>query len=510
LASRRGLQAVQLLPSYLADARQVQQYHPDTAPHGALQLGVAESQLLTDLLLPALNPTTTNTAITLTPDCIYYQPTHGRPGTRQAMASYMTDLLHLPGKKHDSSNTESSLSLDVDGLVVGAGCNAVLENLCLCLAEAGDAVLVPTPYYAAFEFDLVARAQLHVQAVKTQSSNYMDLTDNESTTTMSSTSTATDIQEATAVDGSSSLWLDPSLYYPTAAALDAAYEEAAQAGHPPKILLLSHPHNPLGICYPKHVLQECIEWCLQNQVHLVSDEIYAGSVYNNDSSNKSLQQQGQQQAAFHSILSVAAGMDTSTTSDGIGLGIGPYIHWVYAMSKDFALSGMRVGVAYSENPAIRLPLQKLNDLCQISSQTQVWVETMMQKQVPTADGTAMTSWPEYFRNENHKRLRHRCNQLTLCLEECGIPYLPPTSGLFCWVDLSAYLPLNGNDAERERALYLELVQEFGLLFTPGDSMNNEEPGFFRIVYTAASDDEFALGLERLRKFAAAKREQELR
>ena len=45
-----------------------------------------------------------------------------------------------------------------DGIILGAGCNAVLENLCMCLAEPGDAVMIPTPYYAAFEFDLAARA----------------------------------------------------------------------------------------------------------------------------------------------------------------------------------------------------------------------------------------------------------------------------------------------------------------------------------------------------------------
>ena len=59
--------------------------------------------------------------------------------------------------------------------------------------------------------------------------------------------------------------------------------------------------------------------------------------------------------------------------------------------------------------------------------------------------------------------------------------------------------------ERERALYLELLKDYGLLFTPGRSMQNELPGFFRCVFTAASDQEFALGMERLRKYVAEKR-----
>lgn len=430
--SRRGQDAVKLLPSYLADARSVEKYSPAT-PHGALQLGVAESQLCEDWLVPALNED-----VALDAGCIYYQPTPGRPGTKQAMSKYIEELMGL-----------SEGQLDPEAFVVGAGCNAVLENLSMCLAEQGEAVMIPKPYYAAFEFDLVARAGLHVQPVS--------------------------IQEHHPISDP----LDPSIYYPTSASLDAAYNKAVEDGHPPRILLLSHPHNPLGVCYPEETLLECIEWCQSRRVHLVSDEIYAGSVYRPE------------KAGFKSILQVAQ-------KNG---GLGPYVHWVYAMSKDFALSGLRVGAAYSENTEILQPMQKLNDLCQISSQTQVWTETMLTKMI---DGQ---TWSSAFRQENHRRLETRCAALTACLDECGIPYLTPTSGLFCWIDLSGHLPSDPgkSDSERERELYLSLVKDFGLLLTPGDSMHNERPGFFRIVFTAASDEEFALGLERFRKFAQASR-----
>lgn len=432
ICSRRGQQAVKLLPSYLADARSVEKYSPET-PNGALQLGVAESQLCEDWLVPALN----RHEVALDASCIYYQPTPGRPGLRSAMANYIEELVGLPAGQ-----------LDPEGFVVGAGCNAVLENLCLCLAEPGEAVMIPKPYYAAFEFDLVARAGLYVQPVSIQ-------------------------EYHPALETS-----DPSIYYPTTASLDAAYNKALEDGHAPRILLLSHPQNPLGICYPKETILECLDWCESKQVHLVSDEIYAGSVYRPEI------------AGFKSILELAASRKE---------GLGPFVHWVYSLSKDFATSGLRVGSAYSENMDIRLPMQKLNDLCQISSQTQVWTESLLSKTENSQ------SWTSAFREENHRRLNARCEALTACLDECGIPYLTPTSGLFCWIDLSQYLPTGTemSDAERERELYLRLVKEFGLLLTPGDSMKNERPGFFRIVFTAATDEEFQLGLERFRKFAEA-------
>jgi len=299
--SRRGRDAVRLLPSYLADARSVPRYDREKNPNGALQLGVAESLILEDWLIPALNWESSNTAIPS--DAIYYQPTQGRLDFRTAMASYVEDLMGLANGR-----------LKLDGLVVGAGCNAVLENLCFTLAEIGDTVLIPTPYYAAFEFDLVARAGLKVQPVTT-----MDFHSPENT-------------------------MNPGAkYFPNAASLEAAYQRAIKSGSEPRILLISHPNNPLGICYPPSVVEECIAWCRMRRIHLISDEIYAGSIFRNES-------------GFISALALADEPDK---------GLGPYVHWVYALSKDFALSGLRVGAVYTENENILLPLQKLNDLCQV-------------------------------------------------------------------------------------------------------------------------------------------------
>lgn len=463
--SSRGRSAVGLLPTYLSDARAVEKYHPENCPNGALQLSVAENQMLEDLLVPAYSKFSVgrNDSEAHSPfyaDQIYYQPTQGRPGLRRSMAHFLRKMLKLP----------SSAVLCEDNLIMGAGCNAVLENLVFCLAEHGDPVLVPTPYYAAFEFDLVARAGLQIIPVETEL-NF-------------------NVHGGAAAESPeySVSALVEKAYFPTPASLDAAYAASLeQTGRKPRILLLSHPNNPLGICYPKEVLSDCISWARENEVHLISDEIYAGSVY--------------KPSNFHSALSIAA--DNPNGAKDM-LGIGPYVHFVYALSKDFASSGLRVGVAYTENDSIVLPLQKLNDLCQISSQTQLLVENMLSG-----------DWAMSFLEENQSRIRNRSNLLTGTLDELDIPYLEPDSGLFVWMDFRQFLPeLDENVSQeaqkgpRERALYLELMHEFGLLFTPGLSMRNLEPGFFRCVFTAASDGEFKLALERLKTFVQSKRDNQ--
>jgi len=530
LSSSRAQNAIALLPTYLLDARSVTKFHPVNAPNGALQLSVAENQLselpvggvtavvenggsaavesdgeevtLVQVLSqlasstvarPSDDTSSSASSLTFEKDMIYYQPTQGSPGLRSAMGGYLHDLL----LSSSSSTSTTSSTFNPENIILGAGCNAVLENLCMCLTEPGDAVMIPTPYYAAFEFDLVARAGCEIVSVNTLDYH------NESPPSSVDATTKSDGKRTT---------IPPSFYYPNKASLTHAYNlSIEQTSRPPRVLLLSHPNNPLGICYPPEVVAECIEWCRENEVHLISDEIYAGSVYR--------QKRGDGDDTFVSAMSLASSDYGGGDGEEGGLGLGPYIHLVYALSKDFALSGLRVGVAYTENEEILMPMQKLNDLCQISSQTQLLVERMLSANVATAaagGGNDDTKFVDAYLTSNRHNIQTRCDKLQSCLSDVDIPYLPADSGLFVWMDFREFLPSLPDSIteemeslpskeQRERGLYLKLMKEYGLLFTPGMSMRNERPGFFRCVFTAASEEEFELGLERIRKFVNEER-----
>ena len=43
-------------------------------------------------------------------------------------------------------------------IAVGSGAASLLSHLALSLAEEGDAVLIPAPYYAAFDADMKVRS----------------------------------------------------------------------------------------------------------------------------------------------------------------------------------------------------------------------------------------------------------------------------------------------------------------------------------------------------------------
>ena len=39
------------------------------------------------------------------------------------------------------------------------------------------------------------------------------------------------------------------------------------------------PHPALQVIYPKEVMVSIIRWALENDIHVISDEIYANSVF---------------------------------------------------------------------------------------------------------------------------------------------------------------------------------------------------------------------------------------
>ena len=56
---------------------------------------------------------------------------------------------------------------------------------------------------------------------------------------------------------------------------------AKKAGHPPKALLLTNPGNPCGNVYTRKQLQVAVSWTRFRGLHLIVDEIYALSQYDN-------------------------------------------------------------------------------------------------------------------------------------------------------------------------------------------------------------------------------------
>lgn len=100
------------------------------------------------------------------------------------------------------------------------------------------------------------------------------------------------------------------------------YEDAFKSNQSSvKALLVCNPHNPLGRCYGKRVLQGLLDFCSRNNLHFISDELYALSIHK-------LEEENGAPPRFVSALSL-----TGTSN---------LVHVVYSLSKDFGCSGIRM------------------------------------------------------------------------------------------------------------------------------------------------------------------------
>lgn len=110
--------------------------------------------------------------------------------------------------------------------------------------------------------------------------------------------------------------------------LQAAYDFSADKSRI-KAVLMCNPHNPLSRCYPKRSLVECMEFCQERGLHLISDEIYALS---------SLKSTPDNSPPFVSALSLTEPL----VPEGAVKVDPSRVHVVWSASKLFGSSGFRV------------------------------------------------------------------------------------------------------------------------------------------------------------------------
>lgn len=118
-------------------------FHPTKNPQGVIQMGLAENQLCFDLIEEWIrnNPK----ASICTPEGVNefrhianFQDYHGLPEFRNAVANFMSKV------------RGGRVRFDPDRILMSGGATGANELIMFCLADPGDAFLVPSPYYPAY------------------------------------------------------------------------------------------------------------------------------------------------------------------------------------------------------------------------------------------------------------------------------------------------------------------------------------------------------------------------
>eukprot|EP00931_Biecheleriopsis_adriatica_P043881 TRINITY_DN25074_c0_g1_i1.p1 TRINITY_DN25074_c0_g1~~TRINITY_DN25074_c0_g1_i1.p1 ORF type:complete len:495 (-),score=107.34 TRINITY_DN25074_c0_g1_i1:46-1530(-) len=395
-------------------------------------LALAENKLMWDVLKPRLLK-----ALQQIPDCSFsYIPMQGQVALRKALSKFLEKrVVKVP--------------VPPQQLVCGTGVSAELSNLFYCICEDDDTVLIPAPYYSAFDSDLRAFCNLHRLLVP----------------------------------------LDPEADYAlTVEALEAAYARSIKRnGRAPKALLLTNPHNPLGRIAPREELKVALDWCSSKGMHLVSDEVYALSCF------------GQHMEAAK--RTVSGGSSFVSLAEVCGGRLSENVHIIWGVSKDFGMAGVRLGVVWTQNGLLLEALRNASKFTSVSGPTQAMVTDLMSDE----------EFVEAFVRENTQRLAASCEFLMQQLELLDISFVVPAAGMFVWADLWPVLTWlakaeGGCPAELEDELHERLLNEVGMVINPGRMQHAPKPGFFRICYASVPLHQLRDAMARFSSWAAALRQ----
>ncbi|OBS19612.1 hypothetical protein FPOA_11337 [Fusarium poae] len=374
-------------------------YDPDNNPTGLISFGTAENALVTDQLKEF-----TDKSVTISNEDFLYRGSHAG-GSRfpKALAAHLNEYL----------TPSSPITPDMIRCVGAA--TAMHDILAWGVADPGDGVLTSRPVYGRFELDFGNKSQVRVvySNNKTEEAFRDDIVDH----------------------------------------FEEALVRSRKAGIHVKMVLIVNPHNPLGRCYSKSTLIKIMQFCQKHRLHLLSDEIYACSVFDSDESA----------TPFTSILSI----DFTSLIDP------SLLHVTYGLSKDFGAAGLRLGAIITRSqPVLRA------------------IEATMRFHNPSGAslsiGSAMLedrTWCRSFVDSSRSKLLQAHRHVTSQLKAMNINYLPGSNaGFFVWIDLSPYLPPELDGELNQEFALAKRLREAGVFLHPREE-HSLEPGWYRLVYT---------------------------
>jgi len=336
-------------------------------------------------------------------------------------------------------------------LCVGNGCGTLIQHLAHLLCDPSDCMLLATPTYGMLYNDVGVLAGVEVIDVPLIAGSCL-----------------------------------------STEALDEACNRATARGLRPRLLFVINPENPLGIVRGREEMKSVLSWVrTKPDIHLVSDEIYALSVYDEEEGEP-----------FKSMASICYEESRGTSS--IDVYLGDRVHILWGFSKDFCASGLRVGVLFSHNVSLLGALDNVGYFSAASNHTQDTLALALVGGEVSGSYHSLT-WLEGYLARNRARLREARDLVMISLAKLRVGMIKPRAGLFIWIDLSPWL--TESTWAGERAFTQKLFQE-GVLLTPGEAAHAASPGFFRLCFAwHSSIESISVGIKRLVNFLEKIRER---
>ncbi|BDQ38337.1 aminotransferase [Pseudodesulfovibrio nedwellii] len=312
-----------------------------------------------------------------------YTPVPGIPELREAVAGYYTKFY---GAKACADNA-----------IVSNGGKQVLYNLLMAVVNPGDEVLIPAPYWVSYP----AMVQL-VDGV----SVFVPTTAEEK-------------------------------YLVTVEALEAARTDKT------RVLALNSPSNPTGCCYTQEQLEAIAKWARDNDIFIISDEVYDRLVY----------------APFEPV-SLAKTWEAYPETIAI----------VGALSKSFCMTGWRVGYALAHEDLVKA-------MSKIQGQSTSNINSITQKAA-----LAALNGPWDIVDEMKEAFVRRRDLAYEIITGWGAKCPKPDGAFYLFPVLDQFYT---EDAPDSAAMCTKILEEAGVALVPGSAFGDDKC----IRFSYAVDDE---------------------
>jgi aspartate aminotransferase len=306
---------------------------------------------------------------------------------------------------------ENEIKYELENILVGVGAKQVLDNIARIFIDPGDKVIIPKPYWVSYNQQVILSGGIPLE-----------------------------------VDYNKDLKID----------IDNLLKTIKSAGNNIKLLILNSPNNPTGAVYKKSELEKVGEICLENNIYIISDEVYEKFIYG-DVKHYSL-------ASFSDVLK-----DITIT--------------VNAVSKTYAMTGWRVGYCAAKSEIIK-QMTKVQD--QSSSNTCTPAQWAALEALEGNQDSVEIMRKEYERRRDY--IYKRLSGIK------GIECVLPDGAFYIFPRVSK---LYNSRTKNSMEFANNLLERGRVAVVPGSAFGDDN--YIRISY-AASMDKIEEGMNRFEKF----------